>query len=134
MSRSVCVPFHAVAVAYVASSFEDTWEWDDFLDDLRGLIISKYPSFEEEDSWYGREEMSILYNRHADVVVSEYCGLVSVSLVPRDPCDDLSSLAEAWCARVASNFEKLINESYSTAVRKIATFSNGEALYEKVNK
>lgn len=133
MARSVGTHRRSVATVYMPfpARFEGEWEfaWELFLDDLRIIIGKKYGSFYDEDDWADREGHIILRNDHADVVVYEYMGMVSVNLVPHSD----SNLALAWCEQVADGFHKLLEDSYQT-YRLVGRFSNGEAVYERVGQ
>ena len=113
---------------------QDDFEW--FIDDIRYQAKAKWKTFDECDTWLDREDHAILENNFAYIGVSEYCGCASVWLKSKadnlkdgDYSDDISlaNLAEAWCNRIAKNFESMFGE-----YRKIGTFSNGEAVFEKI--
>jgi len=135
MSRSVNYPNDASVVCYIDVSYiEDSYEWDDFMDSIKYVILTKYKSFDNDDHWIGRELHSVLSNQHAQIVVSEYCGVASVSLVPIELDGygedvSLQNIANAWCESVSDNFEKLIIKHFNS-LHKVGTFSNGESVYE----
>lgn len=82
MARSVYVPSRAANVVY--ASFEDDADyWEDAIDNVAYDLMAKYPSLEKPSSprWVGREGRVILENKLVSVVVSEYCGLVALSVV-----------------------------------------------------
>ena len=110
----------------------DTWAtefaWEDFKEDVMWLLQEKFPSFERVDEWTGREGHIILRNSHAVVVLYEYCGLVSVNLVPTTDW----GWSPRWCQKVAPSFCKALNQDYLTPLRKLGTFSNGESVYERM--
>ena len=148
MSRSVNVPSNAVAVAYLndPAGFtddydenNDNWEW--FKDNLENIIKNNYKSFERVDGEWIGEGKVLLENNFAKVVVSEYCGCVSVALVTNEfdryysEESGMANIAKGWANKVADNIVKLINDSYpSSAINKIGVFSNGEAVFELVKK
>lgn len=138
MGRSVSVPSDAVATAYIQWEPEDPhdsqWEWDYFIDDLLCVLQRSFRSFAAIDVWVSNEEKAILENSQARVVVAEYCGLVSVSLVPCDLDyydESLRGLRDHWCKQVTPKLLKTINETFG-GLKKIGTFSNGCSVYEKV--
>ena len=134
MGRSVCVPSGAKAVIYLDCSelSDDEWAWDDLLCDLRSIIQERYPSFEDINDWVGHEYLAILKNAHGMVIVSEYMGLVSVSL-GCNPDAEQPELSVGWCESVAYNFEKLVNKAYGeNALTKLGTFSNGGSVYKRI--
>jgi|13_taG_2_1085334.scaffolds.fasta_scaffold36283_2 hypothetical protein len=141
MGRSVSVPHNATCTAFLHldHDHEDPDEsfgvWEDFLDHLWHTLRAKYKSLRPDDRWVGREEKVHWSNDHADVVIADYCGLVSVSLVPKDrPYNDEASekaIAEAWCDQVSTGFLDLINSTFG-GLRKIGTASNGEAFFQAI--
>jgi hypothetical protein len=132
MSRSVSVYRNAVASVYIdVSTVQESWQWEDFVDYLRGTIISHYPSFHNADRWADREDHIILENHFAVVTVSEYCGLAAVCIGP----DEYNKWpwAEARCRQVAVKFIALLQKSFgSDALQKIGTASNGEAFFHRL--
>ena len=134
MGRSVSVPHNAVCTAYVHLEAEDEFAWEDFTDDLWHTLRSKYKSLQPDDRWVGREDKVHWSNAHADIVLAEYCGLVSVSLVPTEdtyyPYDE-QGLHRAWCEQVSKGFLDLINSSFG-GLRRIGSASNGEAFFQRI--
>lgn len=133
MGRSVSAPSNAVVV-YDSVEMEDSWEWDDYVDDLRYQVRQKYPSMQSDDGWLGREDRVLASNSHAYFGVSEYCGLVSIWLVARHETtgrygysvdlDGKEGLAESWVASVAPGFM----EAFGSMV-KDGSMSNGQGVY-----
>ena len=140
MGRSVSYPSNTAAVCFRdVSSFgymiddegnttdeydqcqgQDDWEW--FVDSIKEDAMNKWASMSECNKWVDREDRAILENNFAYIGVSEYCGLASVWLLPKD-----EALAANWCKRIAKNFEKMFGEYV-----KVASMSNGEGVYQKV--
>lgn len=105
-------------------------EYQDLLDWIQSTVIEMFPSMSEADSWYDREVHIIAENAHSMVGVSEYCGLVSVSLGERTEYGyyyDSSALGAHWRAQVADKFLKAFGE-----YQKLGTFSNGESVFQKI--
>lgn len=129
MGRSVSVPSNAVSTVYIHldEPLDPDFGRDEFVDDLRIVIREHYPSFADDSKWVGREERSILRNDHARIVVAEYCGVVSVSLVPDD--DYRAVMAESWCRSIALRWYTRVNAAYSNAMQKVCTMSNGESVF-----
>jgi hypothetical protein len=140
MGRSVSVPHNAYCTTYVHldHDHEDPDEslfcWEAFIDNLQWTLQRKYKSLAKEDHWLDNEDHAILGNSQASVVVSEYCGLVSVSLVPK-PIEyydeSLRPLRDFWCSQVSKGFLDLINSTFG-GLRKIGTASNGEAFFQAI--
>lgn len=110
--------------------------WDDDMLNLSSALRAAFPSLCEADRWLGREDHVILENSLAAVTVSEYCGLVAVCLVPErwnaygliedDP------LSVCWIALIEARFRRIVADTFGTELRHIATASNGEAFFERV--
>ena len=130
MGRSVSYATGSTSVCYRTfkpETPEDSqFEWEYFEDWLRETAAAAWPSLEPcDNTWLGREDHAILENAHAYIGVSEYCGLVSIWLAPKDNSEH-PELSEHWCNQISAKFEKLFGE-----YRKIATASNGESFYER---
>lgn len=133
MGRSVDYASNASAVVYLTFDLADEWgdseDWDDFVDNIREVLQRRFKSFVHQDGWVSRERRLILDNGFAEVQIAEYCGLVSVSLVPSE--EYYPELGEAWCNQIADNFQKVLNEAFG-GLRLLGRASNGEAFYERV--
>jgi hypothetical protein len=157
MGRSVSTPSNCNEVAYkdvswMGYNFDESneeydystfdsdlaeFEWDDFVFDIKEQIQGTWSSFEEvENKWLGREDKVLLENTFAYVGVSNYCGLAAIWLKSKHDeldgsyyCDEqrIANLSDAFCNKIKGKFYKMFSQ-----YRKIATFSNGEAVYEKV--
>jgi len=134
MSRSVNHLNHAEHVSFIPTedfcgcdpddpdcSFFFKEEADRVAERLRG----RWPSFEAADRWNNRETRVVAENGHAEVGVSEYCGLTSVSIAVVENCER-PELAEHWIRSMVSAFEEMFG-----TLRKLGTFSNGESVYER---
>jgi hypothetical protein len=114
------------------------FEWTDYKTGIQDMLKELFPSFEATDrgtGYYGYddEQVVIAENYHSEVSISEYCGVVAISLAPRSDIEEWQedwnkrqSIGKAWRNKISSKFE----ERFSTA-RKIGTFSNGESVYER---
>ncbi len=140
MGRSVSVPSGAEATAYLnyeAGEDADEMDWADFRDCIAGVLSEKYPSLVGCKYWLDREERVFLENRHAQVAISEYCGCVSVSLVPKRNDDHYPEyrIALAWCQQVAKGFEAIIAKKFpDSAMQSIGRASNGEQFFRPVSR
>jgi len=150
MSRSVSVASGAVAVAYASlepvlvdeeSNEYREFDSDDFdfaVEDFQSYLSSLYPSLSACDSWLDNEDHVLLENKHCKVGVSEYCGLVSVWVVPKE--DDgyysdnhLTGLSAHWCDQVGAKIVKAGAGCFGNALVKQGTASNGEAFFQPVD-
>jgi len=107
-------------------------EWDDIKENLISEIKAKLPSYYEVDKWGNRETRIILENSLCSIGISEYCGLVSLSVAPRQ--NDYDAWHESFAVRhanqIESTLEKVLCELGLKNLRKVGTFSNGEAVFE----
>jgi hypothetical protein len=137
IGRSVPVPCEAEAVVFIRYD-HDFKDWEDFTDDVRGVILERFPSMGIAERRAGDEECVVLENGHAAVVLCQYGGIASVSLVPRDKRgwglpDEGYNLAVSWCRRVSTAFRSHLTERFfGQAVRYMGTFSNGGSVYERL--
>jgi hypothetical protein len=134
MGRSVDYLSRSQKVVYipfeVENEFDSEFEWDYFYEDLINILCEKYPSlYTVKNKWDGRETRIILENDLCQIGLSEYCGLVSVSIRVNEYYE-YYNIAESWINRI--NFERVLNERFNT-LHKIGTFSNGESIYERIN-
>lgn len=134
MGRSVSTPSGAAVIVYAdVGSFEEDFEWDDLIENISAELRAKYPTLDEADEWLGREVKAFLENKLAYVTVSEYCGLAAFCLVPKEVNrydEVIEALSNNWVNKIAKGFEKIVG-NYADTYNKVATFSNGEGVYEK---
>jgi len=137
MSRSVSTHSDAVSIVYLnPEQGED--DWPCFIDDLKQILVARFPSLSPADRWAGNEDHVILDNCHAEVSVSEYCGLVAVCLAPRLGRYDYPSvgqLAEHWTNQVSAKFSETLEKAYaSSALKSMGHASNGEQFFTRPGK
>lgn len=131
MSRSVAYLSGADAVAYLSGhELEDEWQWAEFKEEITSRLCALFPSLTECSNWDGQETEIFLANAHAEIGISEYNGLVSISLraVEDDGYDNQFGLHAAWTERAADKFKSLGN------LTKVGSFSNGEAVFKTTNQ
>ena len=128
MARSVYIPSQAAEVVYAdASWMEDSYEFDDAIDNAIEALCAKYPSLQRptRNRWIGNEGRVILENKLVSIVVSEYCGLVAISAV----------IEEGYGA-LAERFGNNINlspaaDAFGAELVCRGRFSNGEAIFDR---
>lgn len=87
--------------------------WKETMDYLLDKIEERWPSLYRADRWASREEQVMLENRHAELLVYEYCGLTSLALVPKtDRYQEYPELAEHWCSQIAAGLQKLVDRLF----------------------
>ena len=109
-------------------------EWDDTVRNLQCEIRARLPSYYDvKDKWGNRETRIILETNLCSIGISEYCGLVSLSVAPRN--NDYDAWHEIFALRHANQIqgtlEKVLNDLGLTNLRKVGTASNGEAFFQK---
>lgn len=131
MGRSVDYLSNASKVFYVPFEVEEGEEgfaWDDFFDNIRYGLKAKFRSLEKCERWDGRETRIFLENNLAEVGISEYCGLASISIRPKEGAENIG---ENWINKIATSFEQVIKDNCGETYRKVGSFSNGEGVFEK---
>lgn len=120
MGRSVMVPGDAIATVYVHVEIEDPLAWDDFVDNLRDEISARYPTMKTVKRWAGRETAVILESEWGCVAVCEYCGLVSINLVPKPGNRRAFKVRDAWHRFVSKRWGGMTSLGFA---------SNGEQFF-----
>lgn len=124
MGRSVSIPSGAQVVAFAHLDNEE-WDWDDWSswkEEMRSEIRSIAPSMRNAEGWVGNEDQILASNALANFGFSEYCGLVSIWLLPEN-----DGLAKHWCNQIEAKFMAEFSE-----LKLIGRASNGEAFFERV--
>ncbi len=153
MGRSVSTPHNATVVTYKAITvepYEDEDEdgntitvepcdedygfaFDSMVEDLQEYAPTLWKSLRKCDQWLDREDHALLENDLCWIGISEYCGLVAYWVVPKSEeynrgydDDNIGNLCDQWVDQVRIKFIKTFG-----AYHKVATFSNGEAVFER---
>lgn len=130
---------------------ETQWAFESDVENVKYALMKAIPSFNEVPDYNqsdymeraihhnaDRECWPLLYNGNAVVVLSEYCGLVSVSVVPLENMrgdyygPSKESLERHWINQV----EPRVNTALDSVVERLiccGRFSNGEAVYQKAS-
>ena len=138
MARSVSYANGSIHVEYATFECDDVEDAsDDFqwmLDDFAEAICKAFPSTSTCDEWIGREDHAVAENRFAYFGVSEYCGLVSMWVTPKD--EDYATntgLRDKWIESIGPKFSKVARNSFGQSLVQVGRFSNGEAFFQPVN-
>lgn len=140
MGRSVSYASGSEVVLYSYFEYEDEGDYfaqdafDDCVDCLQSSVIEAFPSLYESDEWVGREDRALAENSLVYVGMSEYCGVVSVWVKPKE--DDYRAYVQNFGARFARQMESklkdIVKNVFGVRLSKMGTFSNGESVYSKV--
>lgn len=100
-------------------------DWEFYVENIEYYAKELFPSFTECKEWLSNEDLAILENDFAYLGISEYCGLSSIWITPKDDCENFG-LAKSWVNRIENKFNTKFGD-----LKKIGAFSNGESIYEK---
>jgi hypothetical protein len=154
MSRSVNYLNRALKVSYFEwprySSYNEETEQDEIsedyedsyivIEDIQESIMSEFPEFDRSKKWDSNEVSIILQGHGAEIGLAEYCGLASLSIRIDENELDYNDYNEAEYNEQYDKILSWINENWPrisagySQFNKVATFSNGEAIFEKNNK
>lgn len=132
MGRGVATAEGALTTVYIELQGDrDIDGWRELLDFIRSAIKCRYRSFWDTERWIGREVMTILENRHAEVTISEYCGIMAVCLRVYDNAE-YPELAKTWIASIEKGFRTGLQQAFEGSILvKQGTMSNGVSVFHK---
>ena len=129
MGRSVSYPTDATTVLFVREEDpDDVFFFEDALEDFKSLMTEYFKSLGETDVWVGREDHAVLENTLAYFGISEYCGVISLWVLPKERFINLSV---NWTNQIADKFKKAVKSSFGEVYVKVGRFSDGTSVYEK---
>ena len=120
-------------------NYVETEEYDEFIAGetyadtiqyIQDTLTEKFPSLDEADEWEGREDHIIVNSGFVNVAVSEYCGLMAISVACAYEYDfyddrDLTGFADRMTSTVGAFVEKTLG-----TLKKVGGFSDGTSVYE----
>lgn len=133
MARSVSYLNGAQHIAYkhLDQLFDheaDEFDWELLVEDISYQLIEKFPSLTECDRWEDEDHI-ILENGHCEIAISEYNGLVAISMRAIEEWDSVGNgLHQYWVDQAGPKFMEL------SSLVKRGTFSNGEAVFVTKNE
>jgi hypothetical protein len=134
MGRSVNYLDNAEVIIYFNLEIEENGQlsWDDTIENLKSSIQKRLPSYSQVDKWDNRETKIILQNYLCNIGVSEYCGLVSLSVAPRnnDFVNEHESLAKHHAGQIEKTLQKIVDDITGSRLIRKGTFSNGTGVFE----
>ena len=101
--------------------------WDDAIDNLKYEAQEAFPSLEVCDEWLDREDHAILENQLVYIGVSEYCGLVSIWVVPKE--DEHYAFGVAFANKIEAKLNQIVKNAFGLRLNQVGRFSNGEAVF-----
>lgn len=122
----------------VYCEFTAEMNWECFQDNLEESLKKFYPSFEfnaKGFEWEDREVKIVARNKLAIIGLSEYCGLISLSIRPVDAewysKRRFNALGERFASQV--NLDKVLGYANGdeSLLQKVGSMSNGEGVYRK---
>lgn len=130
MGRSVSRPSDCHTVVYKALEDHD-FAYDDLVEDIQNYLPTKYKSLSPvKNMWLGREDRVLLENAFCYIGISEYMGLCAIWLKEKEDANIKNkNLSSKFLNYVGDFLENTYGE-----YRKLATFSNGEAVFERIQK
>ena len=126
-------------VAYFDASFcEDSYDFNEIAAGVVDALQKRYPSLVAvKNKWVlypYTENRVVLENDHVQISVSEYCGRGAFSVFVRPGLGEYwpftTNLADAWLDQCWNGIRRTILGCV-VGLRHVATFSNGEAVFEK---
>lgn len=118
MGRTVAAPRDAEFTLYFPFESEgDLFDWDLLVE---GIVESLPSSYYPVDRWASSEIKVIAENGHASVAISEYCGLVALSLCVNPENKHLAHRTIEATRKALEGYDQYVKQG---------TFSNGNALY-----
>jgi hypothetical protein len=107
-------------------------DWDCMFDNLTSALIKAFPSLSKCNRWEHREDHIILENRHCEIGISEYGGMVSLSIRVSEYYDEHSGLALNWIEKIWPRMKRVIGQNTPALLVKTGSFSNGEGVYSPI--
>ena len=132
------------------NEFETQDNWDCWKEELFSEALrARFPSLRYCKDWRdcetwarnlpGRETITVAHNDQVAVTISEYCGCIALSVIPRYRLDyryhDTRGLQVRNAYYICRALRELIDAlpGYVTRIRPIARASNGEVFYRAAN-
>ena len=148
MGRSVSYLNNAETVIYFTADWinevDDEYlsqiNWEDFEANLKSKITAKLKSYFKSDGWDGRETKILLSNDLCNIGLSEYCGLYSLSVAPKDfdsyyPEDAYKeNFSKHHAEQIEKTLVKCLEDCGCELLNKVGTFSTGCGVFKRAEK
>jgi|SaaInl8_150m_RNA_FD_contig_21_2737522_length_1346_multi_31_in_0_out_0_4 hypothetical protein len=113
--------------------FSGRYDFDYLIEDFQSKMMDRFKSLEICEEHDGRETSIVLENSLVELGISEYCGLTSFSVRPKDSLYEYTPDLTGLAKRNAEHIGKWMSENIGD-IQKIGSFSNGEGVYERKTK
>ena len=131
MGRSVSTLRDSVINLYAdITHISDSQEFEDLIDNIRYEISARYKNMKRTFEHEG-ENLIICENGLLEIAISEYCGLLSLSIRAKE--GKTKHLGVSTALKMEAYLQKLLKDYTEGVYTKAGTFSNGESVYTKVN-
>ncbi len=111
-------------------------EWDYYIEDFRSQMQEAFASLQARDTWIGREDRALLENAFCYVGVSEYMGLVSMWVAPKEAnyysAPGFQSLRDRWIDQIRQRFYEVAHTCFGEPLKQLGYMSNGEGVYRRL--
>ncbi|MCX8073008.1 MAG: hypothetical protein N3C12_11220 [Candidatus Binatia bacterium] len=112
-------------------------EWDYYIKDFQSQMQEVFASLQTCDKWIGREDRALLENAFCYIGVSEYMGLVSMWVVPKDAtyysAPGFEVLRDHWIDQIGQRFYEVAHTCFGEPLKKLGHMSNGEVVYQRLS-
>lgn len=130
MGRTVSTLHGSIIQLYAdVSNVQDSWEFEDLIDNIRYEIRAKYKSMKRSFNHEG-ENVIICENGLVEIGISEYCGLLSLSVRAKE--GKVNPVAVRAAINMEQHLQKVLKEYTSGCYTLAGVFSNGEGVYSKI--
>lgn len=139
MGRSVDYLSEAYKVLYISYETEyeyedgeviqDEFAFDDVFGNIRCELKSLFPSLRDTDEWDGRETKIFLENKLVEFGISEYCGIISLSVRSKEYETD--GLAHNFIDKTWDKIRKSL-DGFCNVLNRVGGFSDGTSIYSKL--
>lgn len=120
------------------SILQDTeFEWNFYIKDFQSQMQKAFTSLQTCNKWLGREDRALLENTFCYVGISEYLGLVSMWVVPKEADyynpPGFKNLRDHWIDQIGQRFEEIAHTCFGQPLKKLGHMSNGEGIYQRLS-
>lgn len=112
-------------------------DWERYCDGFKEAMQKAFPSLSGYDAWVGREDHVLLANNYAQFGVSEYCGFVSMWVVPieerlLEDSPGFKGLRDRWIAQIEERFYQVAAKCFGSDPLQLQGYaSNGMAVFQR---